>query len=57
MEHIVGNQEISFVIHNRLLIESHWYKLFFLQKPEYRFRLQKGVKNEDENNFKILHIK
>ena len=29
---------------------------FYPVEPKYRFRLQKGVKNEDENNFKILNI-
>ena len=31
-------------------------QLFYPIQPKYRFRLQKGVKNEDEKHFKIFNI-
>ena len=43
--HIGGRQQESCAIHCRVLIETHhWHKLLMLQKPKYRFWLQKGVK-------------
>ena len=34
---------------------EHFAQLFYPVEPKYRFRLQKGVKNEDEKHFKIFN--
>ena len=54
--HIVGCRVESCMIYRRVLVESTSHSFFFLLEPKYRFRLQKGVKNEGENHFKILNI-
>ena len=53
--HIVGCRVESCMIYRRVLVESTSHSFFILLEPKYRFRLQKGVKNEDENHFKILN--
>ena len=53
--HIVGCRVESCMIYRRVLVESTSHSIFILLEPKYRFRLQKGVKNEDENHFKILN--
>ena len=54
--HIVGHRVESCMIYRRVLVESTSQSFFILLKPQYHFRLQKGVKNEDEKHFKIFNI-